>query len=92
MKILKDVAVSEVLEGARPPSHCKFCCHDDDDEEENLKTAVDRQGRIITCVNMRKTGKVLFLWNFNHLRLCFSNMAHIWPFVFCWIFPYILIQ
>ena len=60
MKILKDIAVSEVLEGARPPSHCKFCCHEDDDEEENLKTAVDRQGRIIACVNMRKTGKVLF--------------------------------
>ena len=58
VKILKDVSVCDVFEGARPPSHCKFCCLDDEEEEENLKTAVDRQGRIFTCVNMRRTGKV----------------------------------
>ena len=58
VKILKENSVPDVFEGARPPSHCKFCCHDDEEEEEDLKTAVDRQGRILTCVNMRRKGKV----------------------------------
>ncbi|KAL4226760.1 hypothetical protein ACF0H5_014740 [Mactra antiquata] len=57
VKILPDAVLkNDLLEGARPPLHCKLCCQNDNDED--FKVAMDRQGRIISCVKMKPKSKI----------------------------------
>lgn len=57
VKILKEKVLPEFLEGARPPSHCKFYCTPLE-EDPSVHTAVDRQGNVITSVNTAKNRQV----------------------------------
>ncbi|XP_060079019.1 protein cereblon-like [Ylistrum balloti] len=52
VKILPEKVLPDCLEGARPPSHCKFCCPSDQDSVVKTCTAVDRQGNVLTSVAM----------------------------------------
>ena len=56
VKILPDTVLDDVFEGVRPHMHCKLCCLKDN--EEDFKVAMDRQGRIISCVKMTPKSKV----------------------------------
>ncbi|KAK3103864.1 hypothetical protein FSP39_022508 [Pinctada imbricata] len=51
VKILSERVLPDALEGARPPSHCKFCCNPLE-QETVVKEAVDRHGNIIKRVSM----------------------------------------
>ncbi|CAG5126153.1 unnamed protein product, partial [Candidula unifasciata] len=53
VKILPEVSLVHVLEGARLPSHRKLMVSPPDDAEDMIKTAVDRQGRVLTSVDLR---------------------------------------
>ncbi|XP_052085302.1 protein cereblon-like [Mytilus californianus] len=50
VKILKERMLPEFLEGARPPSHCKFCCNPVE-QDPTEQTAVDREGKVIASVS-----------------------------------------
>ncbi|XP_060606164.1 protein cereblon-like [Ruditapes philippinarum] len=56
VKILPDTELNDVFEGVRPHIHCKLCCLEDN--EEDFKVAMDRQGRIISCVKMTPKSKI----------------------------------
>lgn len=56
VKVLPDTVLGEVFEGIRPHVQCKLCCLED--SEEDYKVAMDRQGRIISCVKMSPKSKV----------------------------------
>ena len=51
VRILPECVLPDCLEGARPPSHRKFCCSPLE-QDMVVKTAVDRCGKTLTSVNM----------------------------------------
>ncbi|XP_061187454.1 protein cereblon-like [Saccostrea echinata] len=57
VKILEEKVLGDVLSDARPTSHCKFCC-EPLDQGTSTKTAVDRQGNILSSVTMFNTPQV----------------------------------
>lgn len=57
VKILKERMLPEFLEGARPPSHCKFCCNPVE-QDPMEQTAVDREGKVIANVSYVKNRQV----------------------------------
>jgi len=56
VKILPDTDLPDVLQAVRPKSQCKLCFQLDD--EEDVKVALDTQGRILSCVRMKPRAKV----------------------------------
>lgn len=56
VKILPDVDLHHSLSNIRPKSQCKLCFQDD--EEDDVKVALDKQGRILSCVRMKPKAKV----------------------------------
>lgn len=58
VKILKEAVLGDILSDVRPSSHCKFCCDPPERGTAN-KTAVDRQGNILTSVTMSTSPQVL---------------------------------
>ncbi|XP_053378068.1 protein cereblon-like isoform X2 [Mercenaria mercenaria] len=56
VKVLPDTELGEVFQGVQPHIHCKLCCLED--HEEDFKVAMDRQGRIISCVKMTPKSKI----------------------------------
>lgn len=57
VKILKEAILGDILSDVRPGSHCKFCCDPPERGTAN-KTAVDRQGNILTSVTMSTSPQV----------------------------------
>ena len=57
VKILPDTELGDMLESIRPPMHCRLCAQGDEDEED-VKVAVDKQGRILSCVRMKPKRRV----------------------------------
>ncbi|XP_048740703.2 protein cereblon-like [Ostrea edulis] len=57
VQILQEKTLIDALKDIRPASHCKFCCNPVNQGVIN-KTAVDRQGNILTSVAMFKTPQV----------------------------------
>ncbi|KAK3579055.1 hypothetical protein CHS0354_029913 [Potamilus streckersoni] len=57
VKILPELVLPNAFEGSRPLSHCRYCCSPPCDEED-IKTAVDRQGHVLTSVSFRKKRKI----------------------------------
>ena len=50
VRILRERILPDFLDGARPPSHCKFCCSPTK-QDSIVQTAVDRQGNVIASVS-----------------------------------------
>lgn len=57
VKILKEAILGDILSDVRPGSHCKFCCDPPERGTAN-KTAVDRQGNILTSVTMSTSPQI----------------------------------
>lgn len=57
VKILKEAVLGDILSDVRPSSHCKFCCDPPERGTAN-KTAVDRQGNILTSVTMSTSPQI----------------------------------
>ncbi|WAR25543.1 CRBN-like protein [Mya arenaria] len=60
VKILPETELGDMLEGIRPPMHCRLCSPGNEDEED-VKVAMDKQGRILSCVRMRPKRKELLM-------------------------------
>lgn len=58
VRILPEKILPDCLEGARPLSHCKFCCPPDQDSMVRTCTAVDRQGNVLTSVAMSRNRQI----------------------------------
>lgn len=60
VKILPDTDLLEVLTDVRPKSQRRLCFQED--EGEDMKVALDKQGRILSCVRMKPRTKVCYLF------------------------------
>lgn len=70
VKVLPDTELADVFQGTRPHIQCKLCCVEDNDED--LKVAMNREGRIISCVKMSPKSKVIyFLKTCTNIMCCF---------------------
>ncbi|GFS14021.1 protein cereblon [Elysia marginata] len=53
VRILPELSLTHVLDGARIPSLCRLMVPPAEDPQDMVKTAVDRQGRVLTSVDLR---------------------------------------
>lgn len=58
VRILPELSLTHALDGARIPSMCRLMAPPADDPQDMVKTAVDRQGRVLTSVDLRHHSKV----------------------------------
>ncbi|KAH9489113.1 hypothetical protein Btru_042228 [Bulinus truncatus] len=70
VKILPEISLNHALETARLPSHRKLMVAPLDDFDDMVKTAVDRQGNVLTSVDLRRKG---------HLTRLYSAHYTWWP-------------
>jgi len=61
VRILADSDPPDPLASVRPSTHCRLCCSSNGDDEEDVKVAMDKQGRILSCVRMKPRRKVILL-------------------------------
>lgn len=61
VKILPDTDLPDALDDVRPKSQCRLCFLGSDDDD--VKVAVDKQGRILSCVRMKQRSKVSAKWH-----------------------------
>uniref|UniRef100_A0A2C9KJ22 Protein cereblon n=1 Tax=Biomphalaria glabrata TaxID=6526 RepID=A0A2C9KJ22_BIOGL len=59
IKILPEISLNHALQNTRLPSHRKLMVAPVNDSEDMVKTAVDRQGRILTSVDLRQSRRPL---------------------------------
>uniref|UniRef100_A0A0B6Z8Q2 Protein cereblon n=1 Tax=Arion vulgaris TaxID=1028688 RepID=A0A0B6Z8Q2_9EUPU len=67
IRILPEVSMVHVLEGARLPSHRKLMVQPPDDSDDMIKTAVDRQGNILTSVDLRFKNPITKMYTANYM-------------------------
>ena len=53
VRILPELSLTHALDGARIPSLCRLMAPPAEDPHDMVKTAVDRQGRVLTSVDLR---------------------------------------
>ncbi|RUS71602.1 hypothetical protein EGW08_020637 [Elysia chlorotica] len=58
VKILPELSLTHALDGARIPSLCRLMAPAAEDPQDMVKTAVDRQGRVLTSVDFRRQSTV----------------------------------
>ena len=84
VRILKERILPDFLDGARPPSHCKFCCSPTE-QDSIVQTAVDRQGNVIASVSKMNNRQVIWIHKIPDIKYKQDN-ANVSMSVFALIF------